>query len=1559
MKKKVLFALIALFSFVSVWAGDAIPKAQKYVPIPKGQTKAVFPVDFIKKGDQNIANYAIYASDRKTQLDRDNITAVGYYFAKVTTGTGASAETYYLPFEVWKEAASSEFEFIYNKTTFDGSVGSGALQLYYEYCIGQAQAAADGRFWGGTKADWEMERDNWYHAASTAADKYSRDQNGFPWIVFKAPTSGSYRVAWTYDDANIADCAPWGARTFGPNEGDKSYGVGSVVEHDAFNQVGWMIGYQAEGEAPEIQYSLVGKNPDPLNRDEGAFDISKFHMYWTPATEADYNYGPLNYAWTLAPASAPYTGDPINVANNITVKAESVDQETGLAETEVVRNGWLAEYFRSGSKVDQVVNAGTYQVKVYLPIEQPGVTPNDATVTKQYIASATDVKDFTVTGKKVIITPSYVYKYYGDPDPEKPNFELATGEAMSDALRDEIKQFVFFKRTAGQTGEDASMYQYYIDVARQDPNNNLDVTVVNNFSYLIIDPLALDVVWADPTKNTKVYGELDPAFDYKLHNSRNKYLKYWPETAGSEFDATTLTAKDKEIYDAEKAAWLSVFPEITITREKADLHTAEGEDVGEYKFIATLSDALKSPYKDGAGNDLWNYQVANAATLGNFTITPYDFAHTVGKTNAQGKFVNAQGDVVELESQAEQLPDPKVEISIKDQTYTGVNQYPSPYAATGQTAQVTVTFDHAVLGENMPLVAGNGKDYEVRNGQKPEGGYANNKDVTRDASNKLAATAQCDIYAATGAKNFINSRTGYFKINPAEVTISFAENFEKVYGGAEPNFISVLQYTGFLNGETVETVEGFSKPTVERVKGEDVGEYAVQINGDAAADNYVFKTVPGKLTITPATLHVTATVTGGKEFGQTPEIVATVTQGDYKLPGNATKADANLLGEFKVDEDGEIVLDDDNKPVSYGPIPALCSTIVTTTNGVTTWSVTGPATVGGEEGKNYTVDYTGAQGQFNVDPATDRLVIIAQNKTKTYGTKDPALTYKAYLDGEEVDLEDLFEASDAADAFEIKMQRHTADTPNAAGTYIIEFPEQSSSTLAGVTTVTNPTQFGNFTATYEQGTFTITKATLYVKAKDQEIKFGAEPAPFELELFTTESGETGLVDGDSFETLLDEVIPEYTTTLTTDENGDPKVIKNEKFKNVVEYACEYNSEDPELQDYTITPVGPELKNYQVEYHDGTLHVVVADLTLTARPQTIHYANLVNNDTKSYATPSIKTAVTRDNIEITGKLPAGVTLDALVDHIECNTTAVGEHEKAIKLVPKANTNVNVTYVDGNLTITPLTEIHLAYENVGQALEDHKGKKMDKIYMPNRNLAPEKWSTFVLPFEVDVPELARQLYYGVADVLDPSASADEKDINFILEMGKIDANEPFIFKVAKYYFKGDENSTAFDDVADAQYYVEGEKQVYLSDIFFENKTIADGDFAYNDGDNSPFVESGNVMFIGTYTDKEGVETDEYFMAADGKFHKGSKWTTGENAKDYILKPTTAYLKLKDAAADVRIFIEEADGTVTEISEVDAEIAAEAAEGWYTITGVKLEGKPATKGTYIYNGKVVYVK
>ena len=205
-----------------------------------------------------------------------------------------------------------------------------------------------------------------------------------------------------------------------------------------------------------------------------------------------------------------------------------------------------------------------------------------------------------------------------------------------------------------------------------------------------------------------------------------------------------------------------------------------------------------------------------------------------------------------------------------------------------------------------------------------------------------------------------------------------------------------------------------------------------------------------------------------------------------------------------------------------------------------------------------------------------------------------------------------------------------------------------------------------------------------------------------------------------------------------------------------------------------------------------------------------------------------------------------------------------------------------------------------------------------------MAPERWYTLVLPFNTTVAEVSQKLGYAVVNVL--NKANDTEDVKFKLYMQEIAANEPFLVKVYKEINLADANGDGTEN----------------DPITFAGKTIV---FA-----ETPSVkDAANNEFIGTFKGYQIASdvNDEYYMATgDGDWYRHG-----------YTRPSGAYLKVV-APQSARIFVEEPDGTTTAIELINGE-AVPAAEGWYTLNGVKLQGVPTEKGVYINNGKKVVIK
>ena len=258
-------------------------------------------------------------------------------------------------------------------------------------------------------------------------------------------------------------------------------------------------------------------------------------------------------------------------------------------------------------------------------------------------------------------------------------------------------------------------------------------------------------------------------------------------------------------------------------------------------------------------------------------------------------------------------------------------------------------------------------------------------------------------------------------------------------------------------------------------------------------------------------------------------------------------------------------------------------------------------TVSGAEAQNYDIKYEA--GSLTITEA-DPVTVTAKDYTRVYGDDNPAFEFST----EGAELKGKPEISCEA----------TAASP--VGTYPIVIKK------GGVT---------NYNDTYVNGTLTITKAPLTIKAGTYVRKQGEENPEFTLTYEGFKNGET--------EAVLTKQ-PTVTTTAT---------------------------KESAVGDYEVKVSGAEAQNYEISYSDGTLKVTDADaVVVTAKSYTREYGE---------ANPTFEYEV------------SGVALEGQPE-ISCEATAtspVGTYPIVIK--KGGVTNYNDTYINGTLTITkaPLT------------------------------------------------------------------------------------------------------------------------------------------------------------------------------------------------------------------------------------------------------------------------------
>ncbi|MGM0947240.1 MAG: MBG domain-containing protein, partial [Bacteroidota bacterium] len=200
---------------------------------------------------------------------------------------------------------------------------------------------------------------------------------------------------------------------------------------------------------------------------------------------------------------------------------------------------------------------------------------------------------------------------------------------------------------------------------------------------------------------------------------------------------------------------------------------------------------------------------------------------------------------------------------------------------------------------------------------------------------------------STGDNYTIDFTGADFAITEATLTITVHTNQSKVYGEADPTFTYTA--TGFANGDDESILTG----TLARASGENVGNYVINLGSVSAGDNYTINFVGADFSIISKDLTITAE-DQSKVYGQTNPVLTFTYTG-------------------LVNGDTQVTTE-----------PSISTTAVQSSN-VGTY----PITLEGGSDDNYTI--TLVNGTLTVSKKA--VTITADDKSKTYGEENPALTF--------------------------------------------------------------------------------------------------------------------------------------------------------------------------------------------------------------------------------------------------------------------------------------------------------------------------------------------------------------------------------------------------------------------------------------------------------------------------------------------------------------------------------------------------------------------------------------
>ncbi|MES2905992.1 MAG: YDG domain-containing protein [Pseudomonadota bacterium] len=345
-------------------------------------------------------------------------------------------------------------------------------------------------------------------------------------------------------------------------------------------------------------------------------------------------------------------------------------------------------------------------------------------------------------------------------------------------------------------------------------------------------------------------------------------------------------------------------------------------------------------------------------------------------------------------------------------------------------------------------------------------------------------------------------------ITPRQLTAAVTAN-NKVYDGGTVATGSTGSLTGIISGDTISFAGTDSYSFVDKNvgTGKVVTETGLSLVG-ADAGNYVLGTLTGSASITPKNLSISGVSADSKVYDRT-------------LVANLTTAGSSLVGAVSGDA---VTLNGASASGSFADINVGVGKAVTATG----------FNISGADSGNYTLTQPVAL-TASITPKS--LTVTADNKTKGYGSSDPALTYT--YNG--------LVSGDSAATFTGALSRAAGEN---AGTYII-----GRNTLAAG---------GNYTiSTFNNGVFTVNQsANLIVTVNNKSRIYGNANPVFDLSF-------SGLVNGDQSSIFVG-----YTLATSAQAGSD-------------------------VGNYTISLTGGSAGNYDVTRINGTLTVTPALLLVTA------------------------------------------------------------------------------------------------------------------------------------------------------------------------------------------------------------------------------------------------------------------------------------------------------------------------------------------------------------------------
>jgi hypothetical protein len=265
----------------------------------------------------------------------------------------------------------------------------------------------------------------------------------------------------------------------------------------------------------------------------------------------------------------------------------------------------------------------------------------------------------------------------------------------------------------------------------------------------------------------------------------------------------------------------------------------------------------------------------------------------------------------------------------------------------------------------------------------------------------------------------------------------------------------------------------------------------------------------------------------------------------------------------------------------------------------------------------------------------------------------------------------------------------------------------------------------------------------------------------------------------------------------------------------------------------------------------------------------------------------------------------------------------------------NTPAQLIVDDVVLTyIQPAVTLADAADNT-DVIDENDGKTRN-ITLDGRTLYKDgAWNTLCLPFSMSAEQIAASELAGADIRTLSSASLSDGGVLTLNFTPAFDENNL-------------ENGAVTAITAGKPYIIKWANGEPIENPTFENVTVTSTSPA-----DDVVSTDGRVQFLGNYSYREFTETDKSILLMGGT---NSLYYPVSGASIGAFR---SYFQLSDGQQARQFVLNFGDGVATGIELLNFSQEEKDGASWYSVDGVKLNGKPTAKGLYIHGGRKIVIK